>query len=274
MDSVVSSNINTTLGAYQIGVLISYALLGVTTSQTYIYYTRFPEDSLKLKALVVFVWICEVAHALCIGHTLYQYTISDYGHQERLSGPLPHSPPQSCSFPASSPHARLLHRSITGGFAGKLRGALGLALPTMWSIGAVNDLLTTATLVVYLYGQRTRAQRRTVLLVDKIIVWSIETGMITTASAIATLACFISMPKNMIWLAVFIIASRLYSNSLLASLNSRETLRAMNGLEVSLHSLTPATGLPSSSMQITKDSQIRYDTEPSQRQCDKVSDGV
>jgi hypothetical protein len=30
---------------------------------------------------------------------------------------------------------------------------------TMWSIGAVNDLLTTATLVVYLYGQRTRAQR-------------------------------------------------------------------------------------------------------------------
>jgi hypothetical protein len=39
-------------GAYQIGVLVSYALFGVTTTQTYIYYSRFPDDSLKLKTLV------------------------------------------------------------------------------------------------------------------------------------------------------------------------------------------------------------------------------
>jgi hypothetical protein len=73
MDSTVSFDVNTTIGAHiydassprtlthrlpcfagvlQIGVLISYALFGVTTTQTYIYYSRFPDDSLKLKALV------------------------------------------------------------------------------------------------------------------------------------------------------------------------------------------------------------------------------
>ncbi|KAJ6572234.1 hypothetical protein B0H19DRAFT_1231766 [Mycena capillaripes] len=91
MDSAVSFNVNTTIGALQIGVLVSYVLFGVTTTQTYIYYSRFPEDSRKLKALVGFVWLCELAQALCIGHALYVYTISDYTQPERLLGAAPKS---------------------------------------------------------------------------------------------------------------------------------------------------------------------------------------
>jgi adenine-specific DNA glycosylase len=47
-----SSILATSLGALQIGIFVSHVLFGVTTTQTYIYYTRFPEDSPKLKALV------------------------------------------------------------------------------------------------------------------------------------------------------------------------------------------------------------------------------
>jgi hypothetical protein len=39
-------------GALEIGILTSYVLLGVTITQTYIYYSRFPQDPRKLKALV------------------------------------------------------------------------------------------------------------------------------------------------------------------------------------------------------------------------------
>jgi hypothetical protein len=39
-------------GVFQIGVLISYVLFGVTTTQAYIYYSRFPDDSPKIKGLV------------------------------------------------------------------------------------------------------------------------------------------------------------------------------------------------------------------------------
>ncbi|KAJ6540208.1 hypothetical protein DFH09DRAFT_1323225 [Mycena vulgaris] len=80
---------NLTIGAVEVGVLISYVLFGVTTTQAYIYYGRFPEDSWRLKLLarlatVAFVWFCELAHAICIGHSIYVITVSDYGHPERL----------------------------------------------------------------------------------------------------------------------------------------------------------------------------------------------
>ncbi|KAJ6546339.1 hypothetical protein B0H10DRAFT_1736755, partial [Mycena sp. CBHHK59/15] len=71
-------------GALQIGVLVSYALFGVTTTQTYIYYTKFPDDTRQIKLMVAFIWLCELAHAICIGHTIYVTTISDYGHPEHL----------------------------------------------------------------------------------------------------------------------------------------------------------------------------------------------
>ncbi|KAJ7857279.1 hypothetical protein B0H14DRAFT_695650 [Mycena olivaceomarginata] len=65
------------IGTYEIGVLVSYVLFGVTTMQTYTYYTRFSEDSRKLKGLVALIWVCELGHALCVGHTLYFYSIAD-----------------------------------------------------------------------------------------------------------------------------------------------------------------------------------------------------
>ncbi|KAJ6536438.1 hypothetical protein DFH09DRAFT_1091398 [Mycena vulgaris] len=42
---------NLTIGAMKVGMLVSYVLFGVTTTQAYIYYGRFPEDSWRLKLL-------------------------------------------------------------------------------------------------------------------------------------------------------------------------------------------------------------------------------
>jgi hypothetical protein len=53
IDIYLSSSINVLFsGAFLIGVLVSYVLVGVLTAQTYVYYGRFPDDSPKLKALV------------------------------------------------------------------------------------------------------------------------------------------------------------------------------------------------------------------------------
>ncbi|KAJ6577463.1 hypothetical protein B0H19DRAFT_561350 [Mycena capillaripes] len=78
------NDFNATLGAYELGVLVSYILLGVTTSHSYVYYSRFTSDTRRLKYLVAFIWACEMAHATCIGATLYQKTVSDFDHPERL----------------------------------------------------------------------------------------------------------------------------------------------------------------------------------------------
>ncbi|KAJ7886340.1 hypothetical protein B0H13DRAFT_2535094 [Mycena leptocephala] len=308
-------NPNITIGAYQIGVLISYVLFGVMTTQTYIYYSRFPDDSPKLKAFVAFFWVCEVTHALCIGHTLYTYTISDYGHPERLDNP-------ETFLVTAAFFAGIIGACAQGFFAFRIYrlsekllipilcwfmaflrmlGAIvllataGRKIPVkiyemhwtwlitaLWSVSTANDLVITMALVTILVRQRTYAQRRTVALVDKLIVWTIETGMLTSSAAIAMLACFVAMKTNFIWLGIFAILSRLYSNSLLASLNSRTTLRALNevsqpySIPVGLQSWLSSSivneaqiGLASSEIQMTKVTQITYDTEPTGDQSNK-----
>ncbi|KAJ6585359.1 hypothetical protein B0H19DRAFT_1059594 [Mycena capillaripes] len=207
MDSSVSFSANATLGAYQIGVLVSYVFFGVMTTQTYIYYSRFPDDSRKLKILVAFVWLCEVVHMLCLGHALYVYTISDYGHPERIAGAAPKS------LSASPLMAGIIGVCVHGFFSFRIYALtknmwipaivwtmaffqmLGSAAASItalqmtsiisyegqwewllafnWSVTSANDLVITGTLVTILIRQRTHAQKRTAALVDKLILWSI-----------------------------------------------------------------------------------------------------
>ncbi|KAJ7440199.1 hypothetical protein FB451DRAFT_142098 [Mycena latifolia] len=76
------------------------------------------------------------------------------------------------------------------------------------------------------------ADNRTVALVDKLIAWTIETGVVTSAAMLVTLICFVTMKGNYIWLGCFVVTARSYSifKPLLANLNSRASLRAMNDL--------------------------------------------
>ncbi|KAJ7851096.1 hypothetical protein B0H13DRAFT_2284696 [Mycena leptocephala] len=258
MDPAMSLNLNTTIGAFQIGVLISYVLFGVTTTQTHMYYSRFPDDSWKLKALVAFVWVCEMANALCVGHTLYVYTVSHYTHPERLVGPLPTSFDTTvllsgviavcvqyffsfriytfsgklyvCTLIWVMIFLRLLGSIII--FVTTLRMPSlphyemqwGWLLTAVWSVSTTNDLVIAATLVVLLRNQRTDVHRRD---------WDFD-----KVDSPPTL-CSASRFKHLPFLTM---KENLFSNSLLASLNSRATLRALNEVTVSisLPSLTPA----------------------------------
>ncbi|KAF7350337.1 hypothetical protein MVEN_01338400 [Mycena venus] len=276
-----SFNPNTTIGAYQIGALVSYLLFGVTITQVYIYYSRFPDDSRKLKALVVFVSVCEAAHALCIGHTLYVFTISDYGHPERFLQISPQSVEAATFFTgcigscvqgffayriyalSRKPYIpilswgmsflRLLGATASFATALKMDSVVSYEVQwdwlflALWIVGIVNDLTITVTLVVFFLRQRRYAHNRTGAIVEKLIAWTIETGMMTSFSEIIPLICFVTMERNFIWLALTIVSAPLFSNSLLTSLNSRVTLRAMNNNSLAFS--LPA--IPSNSVYIT-----------------------
>ncbi|KAJ7906303.1 hypothetical protein B0H13DRAFT_2021078 [Mycena leptocephala] len=251
---------NTTIGAYELGVLVSYTLLGVTTTQAYIYYSRFLKDFRGLKYLVAFILSCELAHAICIANTLYRMTVSDYGHPERLVL-IPRSLATAVLFSGlvgacvQSFFASRIYRvskslyipclSWILSFSGVLGSiavfVYGLRIKTipefearcswlvnsLWSITSANDLIITVTLVYWLHQQRSAAVKRTLAIVDKLIAWTMETGVITSTAGLVSLVCFLIMPGNYIWIAFFVVNARLYSNSLLASLNSRASLRAM-----------------------------------------------
>ncbi|KAJ7119030.1 hypothetical protein C8R44DRAFT_982724 [Mycena epipterygia] len=286
-------DVNTTLGALEIGILVSYVLFGVTTTQTYIYYGRFPDDSRGVKFLVALVWSCEVAHLICIGQPLYHATISDFENPQRILL-VPTAVPISFLF------SSITGTCVQGFFSFRIyRLSKSLYIPAfswmlsflrvafailaviyeghskvsiftfeaqrawilyiVWGASMVNDLIIAATLVYWLYQQRINAQMKTLALVDKLIEWTIETGVVSwrviypfrflifqepelsTATTLASVF-YLTMKDNFIWVAVYTVISNLYANSLLASLNSRATLRAMDELEITLPHSAPATG--------------------------------
>ncbi|KAF8186950.1 hypothetical protein K438DRAFT_1973144 [Mycena galopus ATCC 62051] len=241
---------HTTIGAYELGVLVSYILLGNQMPGEHI------DDRISLSSKqrvettkVAFMWSFEMAHAICIGCTLYQMTVSDYLHPERLIL-IPHTLATAVLFSGVVGagvqifFASRIYRvskslyipclSWTLSFS-RLLGSIavcyyglhtktipdfdarfGWLLNSLWSVASANDLLIAGTLVYWLSRHRCEGEKQTVALVDKLITWTMETGVVTSAAGLACLICFATMKSNYIWLAFFVINARLYSNSLLA----------------------------------------------------------
>jgi len=270
--SAPAFDVDNTLGALLIGTLVSYALFGVATTQAYVYYGRFPDDSLKMKSLVAAVWCGEFAHAICIAVSLYTMVITNYGHPELLVH-LPNS------LIASTVIGSLVAYFIQSFFAYRIYAlsnslwipcicwtlslfrvvppnvvmfAYGIheSIPdfltqwcwlfdAVWAVSAVNDLLIAGTLVFLLYRRRAGGLRHTAAVVDKMIQWTIETGVVTSITSIAMMGVFLTMRFNFIWMAIFVVIPRLFSNSLFASLNSRAALRLENDHEFTVPKTSP-----------------------------------
>ncbi|KAJ7496716.1 hypothetical protein FB451DRAFT_1549774 [Mycena latifolia] len=260
------SGFDSTLGAFEVGVMISYVLFGFTTLQTYIYFSRFPNDRRPLKYLVAFVWCCEMAHVVCVGAALYTMTITYFGQVERLIR-TPDSLTAGITFSGlvgpsvQSFFAFRIYRlseswwipcvcwglsftRVVGAIAASVEGIKMVTLEqfetqwgwlaaTIWGIGAVNDLIIAGALAYLFSRQRSELlPKRLHFFLDRkdleLIVWTIETGAVTSIAGVATLICFLVDRDNFAWLAWYICTTRLFSNALLASLNSRATLRAIS----------------------------------------------
>ncbi|KAF8205602.1 hypothetical protein K438DRAFT_1756968 [Mycena galopus ATCC 62051] len=278
--------------AYQIGVLVSYLLFGITTTQAYMYYSRFPEDStLRLKSLISQKELAQnlllslrypslsTSFICCCWYT-DQYLMYARETEDKLESAVQKMPVSAgitiflTGFIATPGTYTfyMLHGAHMGGtvqwffahriytLSGKLfipcilwalsfLGLLGaisisggavhaatlvsfeaefawVAIAT-WSLSVATDLGITVTL----------SFPRTTAVVDQLIKWTLETGMLTSLFNIAN--AFQVMPENclvciVIWIALFIVMARLFANSFLASLNSRTTLRAMNDTSISL----------------------------------------
>ncbi|KAJ7799792.1 hypothetical protein B0H14DRAFT_2902110, partial [Mycena olivaceomarginata] len=192
--------------------------------------------------------LCEVVHAICLGHALYTFTISDYGHPEHfvvaprslpavifLSGIVAASVEAFFVFRIYAPSKKLYIpifswiMSVLCAVGASVICAVPVdkilryltrsreVLIALWSVAAVNDLTVTTTLLVILVRERSNAYKRTVALMDKLIMYTIESGMLISASSIATLICLVAMKDNLIWLTVLQSACDvIISNSLLA----------------------------------------------------------
>ncbi|KAF7327308.1 hypothetical protein MKEN_00308300 [Mycena kentingensis (nom. inval.)] len=253
------------IGPVELGVLMAFILFGLTSSQSYTYYSRFPNDSRKLKVFVAFVWICEAIHVGAIGNYLWETTVVHFEEPEIALVDVPTS--MLVSFLVNGVTTGLIeaffglriYRVSKGGYklipciiwllafaqliipvVPVFTGSSGnpslidfvseqtWAVYSSMALAAACDFLIVVGLVYFLWQARSDSQRRTIVIVDKLIAWTIETGLITSTAAALELILFAINAVDWRWLTVDCILAGLYSNTLLANLNSRAVLRALD----------------------------------------------
>ncbi|KAJ3542913.1 hypothetical protein NMY22_g3330 [Coprinellus aureogranulatus] len=109
------------------------------------------------------------------------------------------------------------------------------------SLTAAVDILITFWLCYFLAQFRAGISPMSTMMirmVDTLTLYTLENGALTCFAAIASLACWLTMPHNLIFIGLHFVISKLYANSFLASLNMRHQLRQIHGLD-------PPSGYPS-----------------------------
>ncbi|KAH8104756.1 hypothetical protein BXZ70DRAFT_1005263 [Cristinia sonorae] len=247
-----------TLGATFIGFAASSLLFGVLCSQTWTYMSRYPLDRPEYKALVAFVWFLEIVDQAFIGHACYYYTIGGWSNPlVLLKAPIWSLILQVTLGAAAGGIVKICfamrvyrfsqrNKFITGlilllafaqlAFAGiytaegfkakslteveKLQVVASVAL----GLGVATDILTSASLCYFLRNLRT-GYTKDDSLVNRLTLYAINTGILTSACSLTTLICYDTMPDNFIFMAFYFVLSKLYANSFLATLNTRRVLR-------------------------------------------------
>ncbi|KAF8970088.1 hypothetical protein BDZ97DRAFT_1791886 [Flammula alnicola] len=259
MASELNIDLNNTIGALQIGSLFGVFLFGIVSLQTYNYYNAYRDDGWVNKPLVATIWLLEIAHTLGINYEVYRVTIILYGKPWllgrfqgigavtifgggitlivqtffalRLSRLLPRPYNHTgiiCIIISSLRFIATIYLTVEGIVAINMtvyREKCEWIVSATFIASAVVDITIAVSMMYFLARQRRQVKRISRLL-DRLVMYTVRSGLLTSISAIAVVLCFQLMPDNFIWLAVYTFVAKLYSNSFLSALNARKDLRA------------------------------------------------
>ncbi|KAF9033954.1 hypothetical protein BDZ89DRAFT_537908 [Hymenopellis radicata] len=256
----LSGGKNSTLGAYLMAGLAMHVLFGILITQTHAYYRTFGDDKVWLKIFVGGMFILETIQIVLSNAGLYTIAVTEYCNPTVLLYPPKIFPwvilptfIMRCIIQAFFIYRiwRLTRRRLIT----LILSALNIASTTLGFVIAIQqirmsailyhtgdmyglllasftltlalDILTTATFIEWLIRQRRECNKSssTAIICDQLIIWSIQTGFFTSLASLGMLVTFIRMPGNFIWISFYVIVPKLYSNSLLSSLNGRIGLR-------------------------------------------------
>ncbi|KAL5482792.1 hypothetical protein ACEPAI_9387 [Sanghuangporus weigelae] len=238
-----------TLGAAFIGFAVATLFYGILMVQMYSYFQRYTLDRPLYKLLVAVVWLLETVHSVFSGHAVYHYAISSFGNPFALLIPtwsvtaqilvgvgLYLGASEMCVHNESMEIQRQQCNAYREYLMSVILTIQAFHLETFaeqpkikWLTTAVlatsvfTDLVIAASLTYFLHHLRNAFSANT--LVNDLIAYSLETGAITSVCGIATLVSFDILPTTFVYLSFFFVLSKLYSNSLLATLNTRRIVR-------------------------------------------------
>ncbi|KAG2135443.1 hypothetical protein DEU56DRAFT_392069 [Suillus clintonianus] len=260
--SVTDFNARLVIGPIQVGGLLSAALFGCLACQSYVYFARFTNDHLTLKAAVSAVMLIQLGHFVCMISTLWTMTVSTYGNPSRLrvlplAADLAIPLSAFTAFIVQTFYAFRLWRLSENIFLPVLCETLSvvaqvstlilsprafymtdlttfedsqIVLITLSFVArATCDVVTSAAIAWSLNKKRINNFGDTMTMIDRLVYWTIETGLATSLMAVITAVLFLVLEQNFVWFGAWLMLPNVVGNSLLASFNRRLLLREAQG---------------------------------------------
>jgi len=289
---------DSTLGAGFVACLISTALYGVTCAQSLSFYQNYPHERKIVKWAVAILWVLDTAHVMLVAHALYWFLVSHFTDPLIIIY-IPWTIWASgIVAPTSDAIVRcfFIYRiwvlsqkkrwiayplcvltlavwadaialavkgfaSLTFSHLQRLSWMLYLGLGLM----TAGDFCFAASLCYYLRRGKSGANKQTNSMVNILMIYAINTGLITSVFSLASLITFVALPNTYIFLTMYFPLSKLYANALLATLNARDWLRAgIDNANVPLAIVNGQPAIPvafSSGPAPSKDITIHVETE-------------
>ncbi|CAL1703622.1 unnamed protein product [Somion occarium] len=237
------------LGGFIVSECFAILLYGIMVAQAYVYMLNCKGDGPLLKSVVAAVALLETLHTAFIIHIIYTYAIEDFGNLEAtglvqgfyifriwiISGG---------SLVLTIVTSILLFARVTFGlgtsallikfkFYSTFRAQFGplVTFTCGLSLAVAVDVLIAAILVYYLIRDKP-GFKATENVVRTLVVYFVNTGVITMLVSIIILIFFFVFKESLIFGGMVLIASKLYSNSFLGTLNARQMLRRKTQADV------------------------------------------
>ncbi|KAJ6488921.1 hypothetical protein C8R45DRAFT_993190 [Mycena sanguinolenta] len=243
---------DTTLGALCVSYALASGLFGAMSMQSVTYFHRFPKDSPYLKSLIADLQPYRALATLqlvLVGDGLYFWMITNYNNADILEDSSPCSLAQWVNHNIPLTGIIVVLSCCYYGVKVKLWEFQKLSLlyrvqkmtGVSLACAAVADLTIAVSLSVCLRRSRTGV-KITDSIVNRLAIYAMNTGLLTS--------CFLTMPHNFVHLGFNMISGNLYTNSLLASLNFRDTVCNNMNTTVNLNTLT-LSAMPTSPLNIS-----------------------
>ncbi|KAJ7726374.1 hypothetical protein B0H16DRAFT_1735689 [Mycena metata] len=240
-------NIRTTFGALLLGALFASILSGISNLQTVNYYRSYKRDPSYIKALVFGVWLLDNVHTVFLWSGVWYYFVDSYGNPDKIDH-IPWCIALIVILTALITvfvHCFLAHRifllskknlfmtipvlvltvfrlacaSVTTSKMLNYQSFELLKLRARWiftlglAVSSAVDVLIAGLLVYLFRSNRTEIGRFNDIL-DKLLLYGLESGSLTCIGTVISLLCWVIIPQNLIFLGLYFVIGKLYANSL------------------------------------------------------------
>ncbi|KAJ7876811.1 hypothetical protein B0H13DRAFT_2548140 [Mycena leptocephala] len=243
------------------GMMVGCFLFGITISQTIIYFRNYQDDGLLLRGLVWGALLVDTFHFVMVAEGVHNWYIFCKMPQNYAGLLLFHwslgasiiatyvitSMVQALYIIRVYMLSKNIWVSTLIGLLSLLQLGFGLFLwedlfaanslvalhATQGQIGGSVELTATTlcdiaisvSLWYYLHKGRT-GFASTEKMIDKLILYMVNLGLLTSAASLLTLILWLVMPSSFAFVSLTLIRSKLYCNAMLVTLNYRHAVRA------------------------------------------------